>query len=237
VNRKGELTRTDWKTLAGNVCKKGTQFVEIWRNDHTESDFKAVDASSYVPFNLYLTFALVILLGILRLVAVYTAKFLLSKEFRKEARFADQIDHIMFTNIGAVPDTFTKWENGETYKEIQKKYSQQWNEMLALLTINCFENLTHLVPITLTWIKIAARHSLLEDSIGTTIIEDTSYSNCFSLMVFAYCLAILSFCFQIFLYHLYNNHMHLWKDLLQHSNLKTLKECGNKEFTSELVSV
>ena len=123
VNIKGELTKTNWTSIAGKVCKKGALYVEIRSTDHTESDFKTVDASSYVPFDLYLTFALVILLGILRLVAVYTAKFLLSKDFRKEAKFSDQIYHIMFTNIGAVPDTFTKWENTTTYTENQSTHS------------------------------------------------------------------------------------------------------------------
>ena len=213
VDRSGELIKKPWSSIGGNICQKGPkEFFDI-RTNQTVADWQPESAPFYNSFDLTSTCIAVLCLGVFRLLAIYTAKYLFSEEFRNET-FSSRIEHILHNNIGACPVTFTVWENATTFPEIWKKYNQEWNEMLALIVIDFVENILLLVPLTLTFRNMAEHHALLLDTIGVRDIEVTSYKNCLFLMIFSYSIVTSSLVFKIVLYNVYNNHAHLWKTLL-----------------------
>ena len=131
VNRRGELTKTSWTSIGGVVCQNGSRLVDVLNTTQDDQDWKP-DPASYIPFDLPFTCLLVAFLGIIRLLAVYAAKYLLSEDFGAETSFCQQICRIIHNNIGATPLT-SEWENATTLPEIGRKFFSQKLEMVALL--------------------------------------------------------------------------------------------------------
>ena len=222
LNMIGEQMKTPWTSFGVKVCQNGsTDFVDILTKNAT--DWQPESTPFYNWFDLTTTCWFVLCLGLFRLLAVYAAKHLLSEDFRKVA-ISTRLCHILYKNLGACPVTFSEWEKATTFPDIWKKYVQERREMWALLVIDFIENLVLLVPLTLSFISMTEYHALLEDTIGVTDIEQTSYRNCLHLLIFSYSIMASSLVLCIVLYHVYNHHVHLWKSLLNEASKIWMEE-------------
>ena len=106
--------------------------------------------------------------------------------------------------------------------------------MLALLTINFFENSLLLIPMMITFSNIVERHLILQNSIQTTLLEEKSYSNALLLVVGSVIAVLGSFLLEIILFTAYNRLAHIWKNLLNMARLHD-KENNPNSFNLEEV--
>ena len=89
------------------------------------------------------------------------------------------------------------------------------HEMLALSGIHLVENMLMMIPLTLTFVKISARHALLEHSIGVTAMETYSMDMSMALLLVGYLVAVLSFILEDIVYYIYHKYFNIWGMLLR----------------------
>ena len=225
VNDMGQIIVTNWSSIAGEFCINGSEFVRL-SNKEPVPDWSPVSSKAYIPMDLPMTFLVVLCVTFIRMILVLLSKLNFAKNsFNKESKL-DKFLHIL-QNSGAIPLTSVNWEESNTLSVMRTKYLQQKKEMVSMLALHCLENLIFLLPLTLTFIKIYNRHSLLEDSVGLLAIEKLSYNNCVMLLSTSYTVVVTSFFLQTVLFSLYSRYGQMWKCLLE----AALEE--SKEFTEE----
>ena len=213
----GKVTKRSWTEIGGTICiDEIGHYVNIESGNFTK--WKPKDASSYFPLDLVATCTYVTIVAIVRLLAVYIAKILLSPAF-KTSSLARRLSHIFYQSTGAVPLTFSSWEDANNLPDIWLMYSQENREMMALLTINVCENILLLVPMMATFYYIADRHSTLQSTIGNSQQEEKSYTNALMLLVGSMVAVLGSFFLEIILFLSYYRYAHLKKALLTQTRL------------------
>ena len=163
--------------------------------------------SAYIPLELPATILYVFGLVLLRILAIAAAKKFLLKA-RPDWQF-------LLLNIGATPVTSAGLERAENFQEMWRNYLAQFQETLLLLAAHAVENLLLLVPLAITFYKVAARHALLTQSVGTVQSEEESYRNCLVLLLASLGTALVSLPLQAGVFWLHIHHGVMWKEALQ----------------------
>ena len=86
----------------------------------------------------------------------------------------------------------------------------------------------------ITFSYIVERHSILQNSIHTTLLEEKSYANALLLVVGSVIVVAGSFLLEIILFTAYNRLAHIWKNLL---NMARLNDKENKPNSLKLEEV
>ena len=166
-----------------------------------------IPATAYIPLDLPATILYVLGLVLLRILAIAAAKKFLLKA-RPDWQF-------LLLNIGATPVTSAGLERAENFQEMWRNYLAQFQETLLLLAAHAVENLLLLVPLAITFYKVAARHALLTQSVGTVQSEEESYRNCLVLLLASLGTALVSLPLQAGVFWLHIHHGVMWKEALQ----------------------
>ena len=163
--------------------------------------------TAYIPLDLPATILYVLGLVLLRILAIAAAKKFLLKA-RPDWQF-------LLLNIGATPVTSAGLERAENFQEMWRNYLAQFQETLLLLAAHAVENLLLLIPLAITFYKVAARHALLTQSVGTVQSEEESYRNCLVLLLASLGTALVSLPLQAGVFWLHIHHGVMWKEALQ----------------------
>ena len=166
-----------------------------------------IPVTAYIPLGLPATILYVLGLVLLRILAIAAAKKFLLKT-RPDWQF-------VLLNIGATPVTSAGLERAENFQEMWRNYLAQFQETLLLLAAHAVENLLLLVPLAITFYKVAARHALLTQSVGTVQSEEESYRNCLVLLLASLGTALVSLPLQAGVFWLHIHHGVMWKEALQ----------------------
>lgn len=204
-----EVKRTSWMDISGNTCKDGQTYRDIVTGLETNWDPQEVS----IFMNLQETCLFVCAIALIRLLAIFVSKRLISTSFR-ESKCVDKISHMIYNSLGAVPLTHCTWEDATTFHEIGLKYQQENKEMMTLLAINLFENILLILPMAITFPSIVERHLTLQRSIGVTDLESRSLRNSVLLVVCSLVAVVGSYVLEIILWQAYYRHGHSQKILL-----------------------